>query len=168
MSDDATNPPIVHPDYDGHAPNGHFLPGHNNGGRPTEYGEAVYEEITRRLDAGESLRAICRDEHMPDESTARNRFATDDKLFPRYVRARQLGVASLLDEVTDRTRQALTDGIGREEVMALKVLADHSRWMAARLDPHNWAERSQTVLTGAGGGPVEVSVSIAGKPASDE
>ena len=35
-------------------------------GRPSTYGQEIADEVCRRLAGGESLRAICRDEGIPD------------------------------------------------------------------------------------------------------
>ncbi len=40
-------------------------------GRPVTYTAVVAETICQRLASGESLRAICRDESQPGESTVR-------------------------------------------------------------------------------------------------
>ena len=40
-------------------------------GRPSKYTKAVADEICLRLAKGETLRSICRDEHMPHEATVR-------------------------------------------------------------------------------------------------
>ena len=58
-------------------------------GRPSAYSEKNAAEVCERLAAGESLRAICRDGHMPPESTIRGWAIEDYSGFSaRYARAR--------------------------------------------------------------------------------
>jgi len=62
-------------------------------GRPSAFTKAMGAEICRRLEEGESLRAICRDVEMPGEGTVRN-WATpgiDEEFAARFHRIR--GVA---------------------------------------------------------------------------
>ena len=60
-------------------------------GRPSVYTPQLADEICERLAAGESLRAICADPHMPDKHRVRE-WALDDRdgFSPRYARARQI------------------------------------------------------------------------------
>lgn len=79
--------------------------------RPSSYTAEIADVICTRLAAGESLRAICRDEGMPDEATVR-RWAWDERLAPgfppQYARARELGYDAMAEhalEIADVCRE---------------------------------------------------------------
>src|SRR3569832_910457 len=72
-------------------------------GRPSTYSEPVAREICERLAAGETLRAICRSEHMPPESTVRL-WVLDDAgpgFAAHYARARDVAMDVMADEIIE-------------------------------------------------------------------
>jgi hypothetical protein len=75
------------------------------GGRPPEYTPEIGAEICRRLSEGESLRRICRDEHIPDRSTVLLWAVCPQELteeFSRqYARARQAQAEGYIEDVVD-------------------------------------------------------------------
>lgn len=75
-------------------------------GRPTKFNVTLAEEILSRLAEGETLREICRDEHMPARSAV-SRWVRDKPDFQDQVaRAREFGTWSIVDE----TREIADDG----------------------------------------------------------
>jgi len=68
-------------------------------GRPSIFSEELATRICERLAAGETLRAICRDDDMPDERTVRT-WARDNEVFsPQYAKAREIGYQGMADEI---------------------------------------------------------------------
>ena len=69
-------------------------------GRPTKYTPELTNRICERLAGGESLRAVCRDETMPDRATVL-RWLGDDKAEFRdqYARAREAQAEVIADEI---------------------------------------------------------------------
>src|SRR4051812_2164281 len=61
-------------------------------GRPSTYTAELAATICARLATGETLRAVCRDDGMPSESTVRT-WALDDRegFSAHYARAREIG-----------------------------------------------------------------------------
>jgi hypothetical protein len=85
-------------------------------GRATSYTATLADEICARLAAGESLLEICRDEHMPAESTVRG-WAIDDAgpgFAAKYTRARDIGLDHEADEIK-RLADEVREGVKREE-----------------------------------------------------
>src|ERR671921_110000 len=79
-------------------------------GRPSLYTDELAAEICERLASGESLNAICRDEHMPTrqavhEWIADNRAGFGDK----YARVREIQAdhyADKIAEIADETKRS--------------------------------------------------------------
>lgn len=71
-------------------------------GRTSIFTQKLGVEICRRLAAGESLRGICADEGMPDESTVRA-WALDNVqgFYPQYARARVIQAERWADEILE-------------------------------------------------------------------
>ena len=71
-------------------------------GRPSTYTPEIAALICERLATGESLRAICRDDGMPPESTVRGWVLDDAQGFSaQYARARDFGLDALAEEALE-------------------------------------------------------------------
>lgn len=112
-------------------------------GRSTLYRESLAEQILARLAQGESLRAICRADGMPDESTVRL-WAIEDRagFAPRYARARDLGLDALADVLLEIPDIAPDAASGR---LRFEVL----RWYLSKLAPKRYGERLEAVAKAA-------------------
>lgn len=76
-------------------------------GRPTSYTPALDAEICERLATGETLRAICRDDHMPSWTTVYAWRKVHAQFSERFTLARELGgdaIAEQALEIADTTR----------------------------------------------------------------
>ena len=67
-------------------------------GQPTKFNKKLAATILERIARGEFLRAICRDEGMPDRRTVRNWCLNDPEFFNQYARARDLGHDELAEQ----------------------------------------------------------------------
>ena len=125
-------------------------------GRPSKYTPEIAEEICRRLAGGESLRAICEGDGLPDECTVRA-WALDDVegFSAQYARAREIQadfhgdrVISVLETkpariVTTRADGGTEEKIDPADVARLKNLADGLKWHAGRMKPRTWGDKVQ-------------------------
>jgi len=100
-------------------------------GRPSLYTPDISDEICARLAAGETLRHICLDDHMPASTTVIG-WAVKDALFSeRYARARAEGLDVLADEIialADECRPG--DKTERKEISrACSLCGKDLRWI---------------------------------------
>lgn len=117
-------------------------------GRPSEYDAVVVDEICGRIATGESLRAICLADDMPNESTFRKWVINDvNGLSAQYARARMLRADVLAEEVID-----ISDN--EPDPAKARVRVDARKWYAGKVNK-TYADKSTTELTGPGGGPVQ-------------
>ena len=112
-------------------------------GRPSTYSEDIATEVCGRLAAGETLRQICRDEHMPPESTVRNWALEDNHGFSaRYARARSMGLDTMADEILDISDDASNDWMQRtgkgDEDLGWQSNGDHIQRSRLRVDSRKW------------------------------
>jgi hypothetical protein len=82
--------------------------------RPSSYTPEIAAEICERIAAGETLRAICREDGMPHWTTIYDWVSTRDEFSLRIARARELGYDAIAEEaleIADTTEA----GVRREE-----------------------------------------------------
>lgn len=128
----------------------------NPPGRPSTYTKAVADEICDRLAQGESLRSICKDDHMPKRDTV-VKWVLDDRgpgFAGRYTQARELGLDTIADEVfeiaddgsNDWMEKRNQDGssswaINGEALGRSRLRFDARRWYLSKLAPKRFGER---------------------------
>lgn len=101
------------------------------GGRPSIYSEDLAAEICRRLAGGESLRSVCRDDHMPHISTVLL-WVVDGRhveFSEQYMRAREAQGYFYADSMLDLANLV---GTGELEPQQAKVIMDAYKWTAER------------------------------------
>lgn len=135
-------------------------------GRPSVYSEEVANEICARLATGESLRAICRSEGMPAESTVRGWVIDNNNGFSaQYARARDLGLDCMADELLEiadtpqigvKTKRAdgkteVTEG---DMIEHRRLQVDSRKWFLSKLAPKRYGDKVTQEISGPDGGPV--------------
>ena len=135
-------------------------------GRPSAYSTEVASAILARLCAGESLRAICRDDDMPARSTVHLWIVEDREGFSdHYARAMQaraiLWADEILDIADDGSNDTYVDDRGREKtdfdnVQRSRLRVDTRKWMLSKMLPKLYGDRVAHELTGPDGGPIQV------------
>ncbi len=121
--------------------------------RPSKLTPELATDICRRLADGENLRAICRDEGMPNERTVRTWALEDEAFAPQYARARAIGYGMLFDQILEiaDTPQIGTKTItkGNGEVQTIvgdmiehrRLQIDSRKWMLAKALPKIYGDK---------------------------
>lgn len=125
-------------------------------GRPTEYTPEVAQEICERLAEGQSLRCICKDDHVPAESTVRLWVVDDREGFAaQYTRSRDIGLDCRADGIEEKIE-------GEADTQRARLLFDHERWYLSKLAPKRYGDK--VALTGgdaaAGDKPLQVEATV--------
>lgn len=132
------------------------------------YTPELADEICERIATGEPLRVICRDAHTPSWRTVYDWIEKDKDFASRIARARQLGFDAIAEEALEI---ANTPMMGREEeesdtgfkvkrgdMLGHRKLQVETRLkLLAKWCPAKYGERTAMELTGANGGPVQIS-----------
>lgn len=137
--------------------------------------EAAMDWIADNIAQGAiTLQPLCAS-HMVPYTTVRDWIAADDARADKYARAREERADKLADEIV-----AIADEVdvaakyeGEEVTLALDATAiarnrlrvDARKWVAAKLKPRVYADKSTTEHTGPGGGPIEHSIAVRFVPA---
>src|ERR1700733_2972896 len=113
-------------------------------GHPNRYTEKTASEVCHRLAKGESLRAICQDNHMPDESAVRH-WALDNMegFHARYMRAREIQAYAVADELLDIADDGRYDWmkcnggyeLNGEHVQRSRLRIDTRKWHLSKMLP---------------------------------
>ena len=119
-------------------------------GRPSSFTEELAEEICARLADGQSLRKICLADDMPDQRTVM-RWLSDgryDAFRQQYARAREMQADTIFDEILDIADDGSNDFMGEDEkyngdaVQRSKLRVDARKWMAGKLAPKKYGEKT--------------------------
>jgi hypothetical protein len=112
-------------------------------GRPSEFTQAVADEICERLIEGASLRSICGDENMPHRSTVLRWLEADEAFAAKYARARELQADALFEDMQD-----VADAGNPDDVQRAKLRVATMQWRASKLAPKKYGERQEVAHTG--------------------
>lgn len=105
-------------------------------GRPSKFGVELATRICDRLAAGEALRAICRDNDMPAESTVRYwAIDPDDAFSAQYARAREVGYHVMADELLE-----IADN-NRGNPARDRLRVDTRKWLLSKALPKTYGDR---------------------------
>ena len=118
---------------------------------PVPYTRELADDICCKLSDGTSLRELCRDEGMPNESTVRDWATTDvDGFGARYVRAREVGYLAMADELLeiadDSSGDMTVDENGKarmdsEFAARSRLRVDTRKWFLAKMLPKVFGDR---------------------------
>ena len=146
-----------------------MLHGMDTKGRPSTYTPEIAALICERLATGESLRAICRDEGLPHRATVHRWLIDNVQGFcDQYARAREVGLDELAEEALEiadtpqEGEETEDDGekvkVKRGDMLGhRKLQVDTRKWLLSKLAPKKYGEKTSMELTGANGGPVQIS-----------
>ena len=133
-------------------------------GRPTIYTQEIGAAICAEIAKGRSLRAVCRDDGMPDESTVRNWALNDrDGFFPQYARARIIQAHAMFDETLEIADDGSNDTYETEDgertnhdvIARSKLRVDTRKWYLSKAMPKMYGDRLAMEHSGPDGGPIE-------------
>jgi hypothetical protein len=119
-------------------------------GRPTLFTQELADRICLRLAEVGNLRAVCREEGMPAESTVRHWVLEDREGFKaKYNDARELGYHAMADEVLDIADDGRNDWMEREgqpvingeHIARSRLRFDARRWLLSKALPKVYGDK---------------------------
>lgn len=120
-------------------------------GRPSKYSPELARQICLRIAAGESTRAIAKDESMPSEATIRA-WAVDDLegFSAQYTRAIQIRAIGWSEEIVDISDDGANDtyidnnGNARTDhdvIARSRLRVDTRKWMLSKMLPKVYGDK---------------------------
>lgn len=147
-------------------------------GRPSDFTPELAGIICDRLASGRTLRDVCRDDDMPDESTVR-KWALEDRggFYPQYAQAREIGYQAMADEVLEISDDGRNDWVERqgeddsktyvlngEHVQRSRLRVDTRKWLLSKALPKVYGDKITQEVTGADGTPLVPIINLSGRP----
>ena len=142
-------------------------------GRQSEFTEALADEICGLMAEGESLRAICRRDGMPNVSTVLRWQGKHPEFAVQYAAAAEARMQHLFDEMREIADDSSKDWVNKpdgkggtirafdhEHVQRAKLRVDTLKWALSRMDPGRFGDKIETTgtqdtsVTVKWGGPV--------------
>lgn len=115
--------------------------------------QEMKDEICNRLIEGESLRKICKDDHLPVISVIMMELKRDEAFAEQYARARELQQEHLLEEIftiadntTDdvtliTTKEGNKEVIDHSAIQRAKLQVDTRKWAMSKLAPKKYGDK---------------------------
>jgi len=141
---------------------------HKPVGRPSDFTPELAISICEKLSSGHSLRSICKLDDMPSANTVLRWVFTYPEFRDQYKLARNIQAEIIADEILDIADDGSNDWMERRdeegvfmgwrengEAMRRSHLRIESRkWLASKLLPKRWGDKTTTEITGPDGTPL--------------
>ena len=140
-------------------------------GRPSKFTPELAQEICQRIAAGESVRSVARDEHMPTETCIRT-WALDDVqgFFLQYTKACQIRAMRWADEIVEIADDGSNDTFidpnsGQERVNAevvarSRLRVDTRKWMLSKVLPKVFGDKLDVNHGGQEDNPIKTTTKV--------
>jgi hypothetical protein len=129
-------------------------PDRRDRGRPEfRWSDDIETEILDRITKGETLRQICRDEHMPSTFTVYKMRSNRPDFARAYARARDAQLEAWEDELLDIAEDGTTDWVDREvargrierqpdreHIERSKLRIDAKKWIMSKRAPQRYGD----------------------------
>lgn len=118
--------------------------------RPSKYTDALAREICDRLAIGETIRSICKDDHIPDLSNVMRWLGSNKSFREQYARAREEQadyLAQQIIDISDDSRndtQQDADGnviVNHDHIARARLRVDARKWYAGKVSPKKYGDK---------------------------
>jgi hypothetical protein len=107
--------------------------------RPSEFSQEVVNEICERMQAGETLTAICKDDHLPAKNTVLRWLDTHTPFQTQYARAR----TALMDHYADQMVEIAFEGSNADQIAVARdrLKVDTLKWIMSKLGHKKYGDK---------------------------
>ena len=116
------------------------------------YTAEIAAEVCKRIELGETVRAIAADPEMPGRTAIFEWLRAHGDFADQYARAREESAHSSADQVVDIAQDVLA---GQVLPDAARVAIDALKWTAGKRKPKVYGDKVTQEQTGPDGGPVQ-------------
>ena len=135
-------------------------------GRPTQFTKELAISICERIAGGESLRAICTDIGIPNNTVVGWFMDDREGVSEHYARARKIQAEQMFEELLSICDDGQNDWMERngyqvpdqEAIQRSKLRVDTRKWILARMDSNRYSETTKNEMSGSGGGAIQVII----------
>lgn len=141
-------------------------------GRPSDFTQETADTICKRLAGGESLRAICAEDGLPDKSTVFRWLEANETFRDQYARAREAQADYYAEEIIQISDDGTNDWMERrseaekgkgidsgwvlngEHVQRSRLRVDARKWFASKVAPKKYGDKLIQEHSGPDGGSI--------------
>ena len=130
-------------------------------GRPSDYTQELADRICGELALGKSMRKVCEAEDLPHVRTIFKWLRTNDEFRQQYETAKDeaadLFAEEIIEIADDSSGDRDEDGKSQKEyVQRSRLRVDARKWVASKLKPKKYGDKTQTEVSGPDGGPIPI------------
>ncbi len=121
-------------------------------GRPSSYTEEIAAIVLGRMAAGETLSAICSTEGLPSAGAVKMWVIRDEPagIRDRYAQAREFQADAIAEDAL-----FIADNAPAEEAAKTRIRVDTRKWLASKINPAKFGDRTKVDLGDADGKPLK-------------
>lgn len=121
-------------------------------GRPSIYTPELIDAICERVADGESMRKICRDEHMPAMTTIFRWLRENPEFREQYEAATDMRADSFAEDMLDIAdippQINEKGGVDSGDVAHMRLRIDTRKWIASKLKPKKYGDKIEQEING--------------------
>jgi hypothetical protein len=121
--------------------------------RSSEFTQEAADRICEEIVQGKSLRQLCAADDMPAVSTIFKWMADFPAFSEQYARAKDEQAELLADEII-----SIADSEGDPQKARVKI--DARKWVASKLKPKKYGDKTQLEHSGPDGGAIKASLTV--------
>ena len=137
-------------------------------GRPSTYSRGVASKLCALLAQGKSLRTACTYDGMPSIATVYNWIAVHPEFLEQYSRAKEESADALVEDMldiadevpsipeTDKDGKITAVKVDSAGVARNRLRVETRKWIASKLKPKKYSEKTNVELYGKDGGDIKV------------
>lgn len=134
------------------------------------FDQAKFDEVCRRMEAGEALRAICRSEGMPDPSTIIKWSALSADNAQQYAQAREHQAHALAEQLIEIADDGSNDWMetndpenpgyraNGEHIQRSRLRYDARKWLTSKILPKVYGDKIDLTHAGDPNRPISVVI----------
>ena len=122
-----------------------------------KFSQELFDAVCGEIANGKGLRAISKQDGMPNKSSVLRWIAADEsgKLRDQYARAKEEQADEIFDECL-----TIADEASVEDVQQARLRIDTRKWMAGKLRPKKYGDKVVNEHSGPEGGGIPVAVKV--------
>lgn len=115
--------------------------------------ESIFDKILLKIELGQSIRSILREDGMPDTSTFYRWIESDEQKAKRYARACEYRADAIFDEIIEIADDSSGDlkvndkgdeYCDTEFVQRSRLKVDARKWIVSKLHPKKYGDKQET------------------------
>lgn len=131
------------------------------GGRPTTYTQDLADQICMGITIGESVRTVCKPEHMPAISTFYKWLREHEEFSKQYARACEERTEAMAEDILDIADDGTNDLTTRTDkrgneyevvdndvIQRSKLRVETRKWLMAKMKPKKYGDKLDMTTNG--------------------